>query len=99
MATAYVSFGGAGEVMAGGVLPVRRGNPSSTETVTTSGTSAATTNAAAYSGVATIDCASALYAVVGPNPTAAPTTGWYIPAGITTDIAVNTGDKVALIDV
>jgi len=97
MATADVSFGLAGLVVNGSAVGIRSGNPTSTEQVTTSGTSAATTNAAAVDGVATIYSDAAHYAVVGKNPTASATTGWVCPADIPTDIAVAKGEKVALI--
>jgi len=99
MATAYVSFGSGGALGANGSIPVRNGNPTTTETVTTSGTSAASTNASPVSGFVEINCTTALYATVGTAPTAAATTGWYIPAGIPTQIGTLEGQKVALIDV
>lgn len=99
MATAYVAFGPVGLVMNGGPIGIRRGNPSWAGTVTTSGTSAQTADAAEYEGVASIYCDTALYAVVGPDPTASASTGWHIPPATLVEIAISAGDKVALIDV
>jgi hypothetical protein len=98
MATAYVSFGAFAIKDAKTGAPIVNGNPTSTETVTTSGTSAATTGAAVNDGVAAIYCASAVYAVSGAAPTASATTGWYLEAGVTFHMAVAAGDKIALID-
>lgn len=97
MATAYVSFGKMATTDGDQQGPVVRGNPDSTEAVTTSGTSAATTNVSAGNGVAVIFSDTAHYATVGATPTATATTGWYIPANQQFDIKVSTGDKVALI--
>jgi hypothetical protein len=99
MATAYVSFGAAALKDGATGAPVVLRNPATTETVTTSGTSAATTNTAPQDGIAAIYCATAVYAVAGASPTAAPTTGWYIPGAVLFHMAVKAGDKIALIDV
>lgn len=99
MATAYVSFGAAAVKDAKTGAPIVDGNPTTTETVSTSGTSAATTNTAARDGVAAIYCGSNVYAISGASPTAAAGTSWFIPAGVLFHVAVKAGDKIALIDV
>lgn len=100
MAAVYVSFGIAGHrATSGGGVPVRHGNPTSTEIVTTSGTSAATTNSASVDGIASIYSDADHYAVVGASPTAAAGTGWFVQANQSFEIGVNSGDKVALITV
>jgi hypothetical protein len=79
--------------------PVYKGNALGSENVTSSGTSAQTTGDAAedcYVRIFAID--GAIYAKTGPNPTAAAGDEWYIASGDLLDLAVNAGDKVAVID-
>ncbi len=40
----------------------------------------------------------AVYALSGSNPTVAVGSGWYIPDGVSFDVSVNQGDKIAVID-
>lgn len=99
MATAIVSFGKAGDgFRMPGQAQLFTGNPFSTEAVTTSGTSAATTAAAPTEGVARITMGAAGYIVIGASPTATATTGWYAAEAETIELCVVTGDKVAIID-
>lgn len=99
MATAYVTFGKPATTENDSPAPIYQGDTTASETVTTSGTSAQTTGTSDGVGVATIFCASALYALAGSNPTVTATNGRYIPANLPIDIRVEDGDKVALIDV
>ena len=94
MATAYVSFGRAGAKGSFEIVDIRNGNPTSTETVTTSASSAQSVGTAPSNGFVSIFCASDLYARVGINPTAAPTTSWFVPNGSTFEIGVKAGEKV-----
>lgn len=95
MATMYVSY------LGGAHLGVAR-EPISTVTITTSG-STAKTEAAAPSDVAIVVIFSdaAHYVNVGPHDTvtAAASSGMYVPAGCTREIAINPGDGVAAITV
>lgn len=99
MATAYVSFGRSGAKGNNADAQIRNGNPTSTETVTTSASSAQSSNVALIDGMVSVDCDSALYATVGTSPTATPTTGWYIKAGQTFETGVRAGERIALVDV
>ena len=94
MATVYLTLARAGDrdlnVYSG---PVRG------ETITSSGTSAQGALLAYTGDVATIHCASAVYATVGVNPTATPAAGYHVPAGIEKNIALKENDIVAVIDV
>lgn len=100
MATAYVAFGFAGGQGSDGFQSqVINGAPSASETITTSGTAAQSTNAATRDGIVRIYCDTAVYATIGPNPTATPTNSWIIPAGIPTPLGVTKNQKVSLIDV
>lgn len=91
MATAYVTIG---PLTVPGIL---NGESSRSEAVTTSGTSALSTITANKAEVATIFCATAVYARSGG--TAAAANGVFCPGGIPTAIGMTEGDAVALIDV
>jgi hypothetical protein len=39
-----------------------------------------------------------VYALSGSNPSVSVGNGWYIPDGLPFDLAVNLGDKIAVID-
>ncbi len=100
MATAYVAFGFAGGQGSDGFQSqVVNGAPSASETVTTSASPAASTNAATGDGVVSIFCASALYATVGASPTASATNSWYIPANVLVHLGVTKNQRVSLLDV
>jgi hypothetical protein len=83
-----------------GDIPLFIGAAAVNETVTTSGTSAQGDLVASRDGtVAWIVCDTALYAATGANPTAAPGSGVYVPATTGHPIALQRGEKIALIDV
>lgn len=98
MATAYVSFGVGGGRSPSGPVPVLADNPTSTEVISTSASSAQSVGSATVDGIVRVNCDTALYATVGANPTASATTGWFIPTSETTEIAIASGEKIALID-
>lgn len=98
MGTAIISFGQAGGSATNAKLALRGRAPDVTEPLTTSGTSAATTATASSHCLAAIYPSVAGYAVAGASPTASSTTGWYCPADMFTEIAVNYGDKIAFIE-
>lgn len=98
MATAYVTFCGAGRRTTNGVTDVAC-PPFRSETITTSAVTAPGSLIARQGEVALIRCETAVYANVAPTPTAAPATAIYCPAGETVAVALQKGDKVALIDV
>lgn len=93
MATVYVTLS---QAMGPNGAPVRRGAGRS-ETITSSGTAASGALQSQTGDIATIFCATAVYAsVVG---TASASTGHYIPAGIAVDIAfAESGKSVSVID-
>ena len=98
MATVYISMGLAGSNSATPGIPIYD-RDARTETITSSGTTAAGSLAARTGDVATVFCATAVYAKLGAAPTAAPTTGRYIPGGIPVDIKTRKDDVIAVIDV
>ena len=99
MATAHISFGPAGlRASFGDGMPVLGSQPTSSEIITTSTASQQSAQAATIDGIVRLRCSAALYARTGVNPTVSATTGWYIPAGETTEIAISKGEKIALID-
>lgn len=73
--------------------------PMRTETISSSGVSAAGLLAAGDKEVARIFCASAVYATTATTPTATATNGVYCPAGQVVTLAIPEGHKVAVIDV
>ena len=95
MATVYASFGRAGQK---GSIDTHFG-PGRSETITSSGTSAQGSLTANSQDAVTIVCATDVYAQVGASPTASPTAGYYVAAGIPKDILMSKGDVVAVIDV
>jgi len=95
MATVIVTMQQAGVHGAQGNQPVAS-PPYRSETITSSGTSAAGALTARTGEVATIFCATAVYANAGA--TASATAGKYIPAGVAVDIGVPRGATVNVID-
>lgn len=98
MATAYIRFGGA----MGGGAPVLSPIPQATQTITTSGTSQATT-AASNGNYARItvtgDAGAVVRYAVGPSPAALAGSGDVVLAGQSVDIGpLNIGDRIAVID-
>ena len=99
MANIHVRFG---PVMAAGAPTYTRA-PRRSETVTSSGTSAQSTNTADDGDFATVTAIDgAVYVLIGPNPTALASGAGMeaIPSGGVKDFGpLKTGDKVAVIDV
>ena len=95
MATVYVSIGAIGQK---GSVEAHFG-PGRSETITSSGTSAQGALIARSQDAAEINCATAVYATVGPSPTASPTAGYYVKAAVAKTIVMSKGDIVAVIDV
>jgi len=98
MATVYVTMSAFGTRGATGDAAMVVNGPFRSETITSSGTTAAGNMAAGKGEVATINCATAVYVTNAATPTATATTGAYIPGGIPVSIAMNAGDKIAVID-
>lgn len=97
MGTVNVVIGTVGGLS--GSAQAYNGSPESAENVTSSATSAATTNTAVRDGLcARVTTDTAVYVKTGASPTAAAGTDWYLPANGTIDLFLNTGDKVAVID-
>jgi hypothetical protein len=98
MATVYVSMGQVGarglredvEVYAAGSLR--------SETITSSGTSAAGSLAAVARDMVQVFCATSVYVTLAPTPVAAAGNSILVPAGIPTHIAARVGDRVAVLD-
>lgn len=94
MATVYISMAPAGQKQ----TDIHFG-PGRSETITSSGTSAAGSLLARSQEAVTVFSATAVYATIGANPTASTSVGYYVPAGIPKDIMMSKNDKVAVIDV
>ena len=99
MATVYVTMGQVGAHTNNGITAVWNGRNLRSETITSSGASAAGALDARRSEVALIYCATAVYATAATSPTATATNGVYVPATTPTYIALNEGDSIAVIDV
>ena len=98
MATVYVSMGQVGIRTNNGITSIWSGRNMRSETVTSSGTSAAGALDARRSEVAMVVCATAVYAMAATTPVATATNGIYCPAGVQTYIAMHEGDSIAVID-
>ena len=77
--------------------PVYNGGTIAAEDVTSSGTSAQS-SATGIDCIARITADVDIYIKTGPNPTAAAGEDWRLAAGSALDLALNEGDKVAVID-
>lgn len=97
MATVHVTFRNA--VQVGGSSILSR-EPRAVETLTSSGSSAATTITARQGEVASITASSNdVFIAVGAAPTAVASAGDLVPAGSRLDIGfMQDGDKIAVID-
>ena len=95
MATAYIRFGGC----MGGGAPVLSPIPDATGTITTSGTSQATTitSNGSYARISAVG--GVIRYAVGAAPVAVAGSGDWVLDGQTVDIGpLNVGDKIAVID-
>lgn len=100
MASVYVTFGEVGQRVQNGILHVFDANGLVSEVVTSSGTSAQSSNAATKRGqIVQIVCATAVYATAASDPTATATNGVYVPANLPTYLVLDKDDKIAVIDV
>jgi hypothetical protein len=99
MATVYTSFGKVGKRGGNGVIEIFQGTGTRSETITSSGASAVGTFTATKDEMVQIACASNVAVVAGANPTATLATGLVVFGGIPQYLAVQAGDKVAVIDV
>lgn len=99
MATAYLTFGKVGKRGTNGVIETFIAGTTRSETVSTSGTSAQGLLTANKDEYVRIQCATAVAAVAGANPTATLAAGLAVTGGIPEYMAVQSGDKVALIDI
>jgi hypothetical protein len=98
MATVYLSLAKIGVRGIFGDHDVITG-PMRSETITSSGASAAGALIAGDKEVARVFCATAVYATTAATPTATATNGVYCPAGQLVTFGVPEGHKVAVIDV
>lgn len=96
MATVYVSLSQAGARGVNGASQPVYAKPFRSETITSSGTTAAGALIAKQGDVATVVCATAVYANAGAAASA--TAGKYVPANVPIDIALSPGDTVHVID-
>lgn len=95
MATVYVTMQQAGVRGAVGNQPVAAG-PFRSETITSSGTSAAGVLASRAGEVASVFCATAVY--VNSGAAASPTAGKYIPASTMVEVGLQRGHVLHVID-
>lgn len=98
MATVYATFGKVGKRGENGVVEIYNGTGARSETITSSGTSAQGTFTATKDEMVQVCCATSVAVVSGTNPTATLATGIVAFAGVPQYIAVQTGDKIAVID-
>lgn len=99
MATVHVTIGAVGVNNGyGSVIHVYNGHDIRSETITSSGTTAAGSLTARKGQVAKISCETAVYANCGATPTASATTGVYIEGGAPAYIMMQEGDVIAVID-
>lgn len=99
MAVAYLTYGKVGKRGTNGVIETFIAGTTRSETVTTSGTSAAGALTAGKDDYVRIYCATNVAAVAGSSPTATLATGLAVTGGIPEYLAVQSGDKIALIDI
>ena len=97
MGTVNVTFASVGGPS--GAMPAYNGRSQASENITSSGTSAQSTNTAPRSGtvarIAAVDAS--VYVKTGDNPTAA-AGDWFLALGTTIDLFLEAGDKVAVIN-
>jgi hypothetical protein len=98
MATVYCSFGKVGKRGANGVIEVFNAAGGRSETITSSGTTAVGTFVATKDEMVQIACATSVAVVAGATPTATLATGIVAFAGVPQYVAVQVGDKIAVID-
>ena len=98
MATVYTTFAKVGKRGANGVVEIFNGSGTRSETITSSGTTAVGTFTAVKDEMVQICCASNVAVVAGSAPTATLATGLVVFGGIPQYLAVQTGDKIAVID-
>jgi hypothetical protein len=96
MATVYVTLSRAGGRGASGEAMPICGKPHRTETITSSGTSASGALVAARGDYAVVFCDTAVVANAGA--TASQSAGKFCPAGIPTDVGMQPGDVIHVID-
>ncbi len=96
MATVVLSFAQAGGIGANGAYMPVASKPLRTETVTSSGTTAAGSIVAQRGDFVTVFCDTAVIANCGAAASAS--AGKYCPAGIPTDIYPAAGDVIHVID-
>ncbi len=97
MATVYVTLGQVGARGQFGNHPIMAG-PLQSETITSSGTTAVGAKVANKLDIAQIFCATTVAVVAGAAPTATLALGMVCPAGVPSWLAVQAGDKIAVID-
>ena len=98
MATAYVSFAAVGaRANTGGTVDIMA-QPYRSETVATSGVSAAGALVAGAGEVAQVWCDVAVYVTAGATPVAAMASALFVPAGSLAYVPLALGDKIAIID-
>lgn len=99
MATVYVTYGKVGKRGTNGVIETFIGGTTRSETVTSSGTTAQGSLTAGKDDYVRIQCATNVAAVAGSNPTATLATGLAVTGGIPEFLAMQSGDKIAVIDI
>lgn len=101
MATVNIVFANAGQASSAGGIAVYNGRFSAVETLTSTGTSQATTITATRHDIARIKVSGGSVYISAPDadPTAVDGEGWLVGDGDVLDIAnLEVGDKLAVID-
>ncbi len=99
MATVYVTYGKVGKRTENGILSAFIAGTTRSETITSSGASAAGTLTATDGDVCWVECDTRVAVVAGTSPTATLAAGMVAgPTGMALT-AINAGDKIAVIDV
>ena len=98
MATVYVSLGQVGATGIHDAVDVYTSGSLRSETVTSSGTTASGALVAVKRDMAQVYCTTGVYAKAGASPTCTAATAVYCPGGIPTYIAMQEGDKIAVLD-
>ena len=99
MSAINVTFAYAGSMNLQADQPAYQVAGSTSEALTSSGTSAATTATALegqFARVAPVD--GGVYVTAGAAPTAVTAQGFYVASGSVLDLAVRAGDKIAVVD-
>jgi len=99
MADVFVTFGKVGKRATNGVVETFIAGTTRSEKITSSGSSAQGSLVATKDDFARVSCQTPIAIVAGANPTATLATGLVSDSGIPEYLSLQTGDKIAVIDV